>query len=99
MINDFNYWLTGTGWAEAFFSSDKQSFRFVLSYLSNPLLDLFTALMKMLKGESDQESIAFWDEPGLHLLIISKKDRDKISVQILFSDSWGEIDDANVPLS
>lgn len=98
MIKDFNYWLTGIGWAEAFFSSDKQNIRFEFSYLTDPLSELFIVLRKMLMGESDQEKIAFWDEPGLHLLIISKL-KDKIDVSILWSNSWGQEDDADVPLS
>jgi hypothetical protein len=99
MIKDFNYWLTGIGWAEAFFSSNKQNIRFELSYLSDPLNYLFVALSKMLKGESNHEKIAFWDEPGQHLLIISKPEKDNIDVAILWSDSWGVVDDADVPLS
>jgi hypothetical protein len=99
MIKDFNYWLTGIGWAEAFFSSNKQNIRFELSYLSDPLNELFVALSKMLKGESNHEKIAFWDEPGQHLLIISKPEKDNIDVAILWSDSWGVVDDADVPLS
>jgi hypothetical protein len=99
MIKDFNYWLTGTGWAEAFFSSDTQNVRFELSYLSDPLTELLVALTKMLKGESEHEEVAFWDEPGLRLLAISKSEDDHIDVSILSSDSWGDEDDANVPLA
>ncbi len=99
MIKDFNYWLTGIGWAEAFFSSEKQNVRFELSYLSDPLTELFVGLKKILDGESIIEKIAFWDEPGLHLLIISRKDENNISVTILWSDSWGEADDADMSLS
>jgi|SRR5688572_10305251 len=99
MIKDFNYWLTGVGWAEAFFSNERQNVRFELSYLSDPLTELFVALRKMLNGESDKEKISFLDEPGRHLLIISKQKADNIDVVILWSDSWGELDDATLPLS
>lgn len=99
MIKDFNYWLTGIGWAEAFFSSDTQNVRFELSYLSDPLTDLFVALSKMLKGESNNEKISFWDEPGSHLLTFSKLQENNIDVSIFWSDSWGEADAAAVSLS
>ena len=73
--------------------------RFEISYLSDPLADLFLALSKLLKGESDYEEVAFWDEPGLHLLVISKREESNIDVSILWSDSRGEEDSVVVPIS
>ena len=91
MITDFNYWLTGRGWAEAFFSSDRENIRFELSYLSDPLMDLFEALVKLIKGQSDREKVVFLDEPGQQILIISKQKGDMISVEIFWSDTYDEI--------
>lgn len=88
MINDFNYWLTGTGWAEAFFSNEGQNMRFEFSYLSDPLLELFEALTKLIKGQSDIEKITFLDEPGEHILIITRQKEDVIGVEITRSDTW-----------
>jgi len=98
MITDFNYWLTGRGCAEAFFSSDRENIRFELSYLSDPLMDLFEALVKLIKGESDREKVVFLDEPGQHILIISKQKGDMISVEIFWSNTYDEIGNQyNVP--
>src|SRR4026209_1055809 len=91
MITHCNYWLTGRGWAEAFFSNDRQNIRFELSYLSDPLMDLFEALVKLIKGQSDREKVVFLDEPGQQILIISKQKGDMISVEIFWSDTYDEI--------
>jgi hypothetical protein len=38
-------------------------------------------------GQSDKEKIAFWNGPGQHLLIISRRKKENIDVVILWSDS------------
>ena len=91
MTKDFNYHLTGTGWAEAFFSSDTQNIRFEVSYLSDPLSDLFEGLYRLVSNKSDTEKVIFAEEPGEHVLIISRQDNDKINVEIFWSDEWEEI--------
>ena len=91
MITDFNYWLTGIGCAEVFFSNEKQNLRFKFSYLSDPLADLFQALTKLMKGESKKEKIVFLDEPGQHVLFISKETGDVVSISIFRSAFWDEI--------
>jgi hypothetical protein len=93
MITDFNYWLTGVGWAEAFFSNEKENFRFEFSYLSDPLAELFESLIKLMRGQSDKEKISFLAEPGQHVLIISRQKEDVISVEITWSDSWDSMND------
>lgn len=89
MINHFYYWLTGKGWAEIFISSDKQNIRFELSYLSDPLADLFKGLCRLITNKSKNERISFWDEPGEHSLVISKIGKDKIILEI-FRDNEKE---------
>jgi hypothetical protein len=91
MTKDFNYHLTGTGWAEAFFSSDTQNIRFEISYLSDPLADLFEGLCRLISNQSDTEKVIFAEEPGEHCLIISRQDNDIIKVEIYWSDEWEEI--------
>ena len=91
MTNHFNYWLTGTGWAEVFFTSDTQNVRFELSYLSDPLADLFEGLCRLMNNQSDTERIVFAEEPGEHSLIISKFDEEKIKIEIFWSDEWEDI--------
>lgn len=91
MTKDFNYHLTGTGWAEAFFSSDNQNIRIDISYLSDPLSELFEGLRRLIINQSDTEKIIFAEEPGEHSLIISKQGIDTIKVEIFWSDEWEEI--------
>jgi hypothetical protein len=91
MTKDFNYHLTGTGWAEVFFTSDTQNIRFEISYLNDPLSDLFEGLHRLVSNKSDTEKVIFAEEPGEHSLIISKQDNDKIKVEIYWSDEWEEI--------
>jgi hypothetical protein len=95
MTKDFNYHLTGTGWAEAFFSSDTQNIRFDFSYLSDPLSELFEGLIRLINNQSDTEKIIFAEEPGEHSLIISKQGKDTIKVEIFWSDEWEEMSSAH----
>ena len=91
MTKDFNYHLTGTGWAEAFFTSYLQNIRFEISYLSDPLSDLFEGLCRLINNQSDTEKVIFVDEPGEHSLIISKRENDIIKIEIFWSDEWEAI--------
>ncbi len=94
MTTHFNYWLTGSGWAEVFLKSDKQNVRFELSYLSDPLADLFEGLCRLINNQSDFERIAFFDEPGEHSLVISKFDKDEIKIEIFWEKEKEGIDEA-----
>jgi hypothetical protein len=95
MTKHFNYWLTGTGWAEVFFTSDNQNIRFEFSYLSDPITDLFDGLYRMSNNQSDALKILFVEEPGEHSLIISKVDNEKIKIEIFWSDEWEGISNTN----
>jgi len=94
MTTHFNYWLTCAGWAEAFFTSDKQNVRFELSYLSDPLTDLFEGLCRLINNGSDTERIAFFDEPGEHSLVILKIDKDEIKIEIFWDNEKEGINEA-----
>ena len=92
MIKEFNYYLKATGWAEAFFSSESQNIRFDISYLSDPLSELFQGLSRLINNQSDTEIIVFAEEPGEHALVISKQDdSNAIKVEILWNETWEEI--------
>jgi hypothetical protein len=94
MIKNFNYYLTGTGWAEVFFSNDNQNIRFEFSYLSDPLLELFQGLCRLINNQSDTEKIVFAEEPGEHSLVFSKQDKETIKVEIFWSDEWETVNNA-----
>lgn len=82
MTLHFNYWLTGSGWAEVYFTSDKQNLKFEISYLSDPLANLFKALCRLINNQSNIERISFWDEPGEYSLAISKMGKEEINISI-----------------
>jgi hypothetical protein len=95
MTTEFNYYLTGTGWAEVIFVSESQSIRFYVSYLSDPLSQLFEGLCRLIKKESNIEKIIFYDEPGEHSLIITLQEDNTISIEIFWCDNWEEISKAD----
>ena len=88
MIKHFNFWLTGTGWAEVTFANDKQSVNFPVSYLSDPLTDLFEALCRLAKKETVLEKIIFVDEPGERSLLLNRQNEGALAVEIIWSNEW-----------
>jgi len=91
MTKSFNYHLNGTGWAEVYFASDTQYIRFEVSYLSDPLPDLFEGLYRLDNNKSNEEKIHFAEEPGEHSLVILRQDRDMIKIEIYWSDEWEDV--------
>jgi hypothetical protein len=87
----FNYWLTAKGWAEVTFANDKQAITFEVSYLSDPLSDLFEALHRLLEKETTSEKVVFADEPGEHSLLLTTVEDGILKVEIYWSDEWEEI--------
>lgn len=90
MTKQFSYKLTGTGWAETTFANEKQSINIQISYLSNPIPDLFKSLNKLINNESSIEKIIFADEPGEHCLTLTKAGNTSLSIEIFWSDEWDE---------
>jgi len=91
MARHFNYRLTGTGWAEVTFASDKQAITFEVSYLSDPLSDLFEALYRLSQKETTIEKVVFAEEPGEHSLVLTNVDDESLKIEIYWSDEWEEI--------
>ncbi len=87
----FNCWLTGTGWAEITFANDKQAITFEFSYLSDPLADLYEALLRLRTNKTNIEKIIFADEPGEHCLLLTRQQNDKLKIEIFWSDEWEEM--------
>ena len=71
MLKHFNYWLTGYGWAEVFFTSEQQAIRFEFSYLSDPLTDLVSSLLILLNHSQNETIVDFYDEPGHYRLTMT----------------------------
>ncbi|NTS44031.1 hypothetical protein HRG84_24340 [Flavisolibacter sp. BT320] len=87
----FNYSLTGTGWAEVTFANEKQTITFEVSYLTDPLSDLFEALHRLLNKETTTEKVVFVDEPGEHSLVLAISEDGSLDIEIYWSDEWEEI--------
>ena len=68
MLQSFNYWLTGHGWAEVFFSGELQETRFEFSYLSDPLTELIDSVLELIEHHKDESKVDFFDEPGHYQL-------------------------------
>jgi hypothetical protein len=92
VITDFNYWLTGVGWAEAFFSNKVLNLRFEFSYLSDPLSELIEALIRLICDESEKETIPFLDEPGQHILTIKKHGNEFINIKVFWTNVWNNFE-------
>jgi hypothetical protein len=93
MLKNFNYWLTGYGWAEVFFNSDQQAIRFEFSYLSDPLADLVSSLLKLLNHLQNETIVDFYDEPGLYRLTMARIGDDHLRLEIITSMQSEGIDD------
>lgn len=91
MTRLFEYNLKETGWAEATFSNDHQSVSFDVSYLSDPLYDLYEALYRLTLNQSEKELIVFADEPGEHTLILTRQDYLNISIKVFKNDEWEKL--------
>jgi hypothetical protein len=96
MLKQFNYWLTGYGWAEVFFTSDLETVRFEVSYLSDPLDDLITALLELLTNSQNEISVDFFDEPGHHRLTLTLDSVKHVRVSLRM---WAETESvADIPI-
>jgi len=94
MTKLFDYNLTGTGWAEVTLSDETQSVTFEVSYLSDPLSELYEGLYRLTQNQSDKEIIVFADEPGEHSLIIAKQDYLNLEIELYKNDEWEELSTA-----
>lgn len=59
MLDNFEFRLTGTGWAELFLAGDNKTATVTLSYVYDSLPDLLTALKRIEDGESVFEKVFF----------------------------------------
>ena len=87
MLTHFNYWLTGYGWAEAFFTNEKREIRFEFSYLSDPLTDLIASLLKLISGSQNEANVDFFDEPGHYRLTLTMVENVNLRLELR---SWAE---------
>jgi len=89
----FDLKLTGYGWGEIGFASDKQLVTIVIEYVSDPLADLLQALLRIRKSESVLELVGFESEASLHQMIITEISSNIIRIEIFDNVFFDLIDD------
>jgi hypothetical protein len=84
---DFDYRLTGVGWAEATIADETSSATLTASYLGDALGDLLSALGALLGG-ADTARCSWWEEPGEYRWVFDR-DQETVRLRILsFDDTW-----------
>jgi hypothetical protein len=91
MTTDIQYKLKGYGWASLFITNGSSYTEITISYLSNPLAELLTALICLSENKSQSETINFFDEPGAHSLVLTLKSDRTLQLEIYFSEEGGEL--------
>src|SRR6185503_11156421 len=84
---EFDYKLTGAGWAEATISNGGQHLDMRVSYLSDALGHLTKAIVRLLYG-AEEAQIFFMDEPGEHRWWLRKCGDDNLIIQVEWFDDW-----------
>lgn len=83
----FQYILHDAGWATAILSCQDQTVEMTVSYLHDSLRDLASAALAILNGATEVQVI-FMSEPGVHCLILRRKDETTVSLEIRWYDDW-----------
>jgi hypothetical protein len=82
----FVYRLTGSGWSEAIISDGANEASLNVSYLSDALRDLVTAVIQLLEGGKRAEF--FWlDEPGEYQWLLTQREQT-LSIRITHYRNW-----------
>ncbi|MBX7226185.1 MAG: hypothetical protein K1X55_09140 [Chitinophagales bacterium] len=87
MIKSIDYELYGYGWARMKFICNDTSYDFGISYLSNPLHDLFMTLESLILKKTSKIMVSFFDEPGNNILEINQLSNNYVSVDVFFVES------------
>ncbi len=83
----FQYLLHHAGWATAILSCQDQIVEMTVSYLHDSLQDLASAVLAILNGATEA-NVIFMDEPGVHCLILRRKDETTLSLEVRWYDDW-----------
>lgn len=85
---EFEYLLTGTGWAEGRIRHGAESATITASYLGDALGDLLTLVDLVLDGAKEADC-SWEEEPGEYRWIARRNGTGQVTVQVLwFSDSF-----------
>ena len=93
---EIEYQIVGSGWANGTIGNGKKQKKFAVSYLNDSLKELAESAIEI--REKDFKSVVFMEEPGEHVLILNRKNENKIEYELRwYKDwwSWNLIDENN----
>jgi hypothetical protein len=80
------YELNGTGWADARIGNGQTDLEVTVSYLHDSLKQLGELALALLKGQT-KGTVSFFDEPGEHILEVSRVNND-LTFEVRWHDDW-----------
>ena len=87
---NFEYKLTGAGWALATLEMGTQKIEMTVSYLHDSLANLTEVLLILMQAPSSG-SVVFMEEPGEHEMILTRTN-DQLEIEIKWFDDWASWD-------
>ena len=93
------YKIDGAGWAIGKIGNGQKLTEFSVSYLHDSLKDLAESAIEI--GKKELKSVVFMDEPGEHVLILNRKEKNLIDYELRWYQdwcSWNLIDENNYDL-
>ncbi|WP_308796439.1 hypothetical protein [Agromyces silvae] len=83
---EFEYWLTGTGWAKASVRHEDATLPLSASYIQDALGDLLQAVDDLLAGAGSSRCV-WWEEPGQYWWLLERSG-EGVNLSILWFDDW-----------
>jgi hypothetical protein len=84
---EFEYLLTGTGWAEGRIRHGAESATITASYLGDALGDLLSLVELVLDG-ADEADCSWDEEPGEYRWIARRKGKGQVTLRVLWFSDW-----------
>lgn len=83
---EIEYKIVGSGWANGKIGNGKKRVKFAISYLNDSLKELTESAIEI--REKDFKSVVFMEEPGEHVLILNRKEENKIDYELRWYKDW-----------
>ena len=80
------YKINGAGWAAGKIGNGSKLVDFTASYLHDSLKELAESAIEIRKNNSTY--VVFMDEPGEHVLVLNRKDKDIIYYEFKYYEDW-----------
>jgi hypothetical protein len=91
MTFSLTYELSGTGWADARIGNGQANREVRISYLHDSLRELGELALALHKGQA-MGTVSFLDEPGEHILELSRV-HDELTFEVRWYDDWTSLPD------